>query len=114
MLQFAGLYNSNGTTGPAGMGADFFLSQEISPKSLTLARYSTFGNISYPVTPLFTASLAGIYNPSDQSLFVGPTFDISLTDNIAFLVTAQMFFGETGTEFGDYGKIAYGRLKWNF
>jgi hypothetical protein len=114
MIQFSGLYNSNGTTGPAGMGADFFLAQDITPKTLSLAKYSIFGNISYPVTPLFTASLAGIFNPSDKSVFFGPTFDVSLTENVEFLITAQLFNGEDGTEFGDYGKIAYGRLKWNF
>jgi len=114
MLQFAGLYTSNGTTGPAGMGASFFVQQEISPKTLSLAKFSTFGSISYPVTPLFTASLASIFNPSDKSVFFGPTFDISLSTNVSFLLTAQMFFGDPGTEFGDYGKIAYGRLKWNF
>ncbi len=114
MLQFAGLFNSEGTTGPAGQGASFFVVQELSPKTLSLAKYSIFGNISYPVTPLFTASLAGIFNPSDQSVFFGPTFDVSLSDNISFLLTAQLFYGEDGTEFGDYGKLAYGRLKWNF
>jgi len=114
MMQFAGLYNSNGTTGPAGMGVGFFIPVELSPKTLSLARWSTFGNLSYPVTPLFTASLASIFNPNDKSWFVGPTFDISLTDNISLLITAQMFYGNDGTEFGDYGKLAYGRLKWNF
>jgi len=114
MLQFSGLYNSKGTTGPAGMGAIFFISPVMSPKTLSLAKFSTFASASYPVTPLFTASLAGIFNPSDQSLFVGPTFDVSLSSNISFLLTAQMFFGEPGTEFGDYGTLAYGRLKWNF
>jgi hypothetical protein len=114
MLQFAGLYTSNGTTGPAGMGAGFFVAREISPKSFTLAKYSLFGNISYPVTPLLTASLASIFNPGDKSVYFGPTFDISLSSNISFLLTAQMFYGDSGTEFGDYGTLAYGRLKWNF
>lgn len=114
MVQISGLYNSDGTTGPAGMGASFFVNREISAKSFTLAKYSLFGNISYPITPLINASLAGMFNPSDKSVFAGPTIDISLTSNISFLITAQMFFGEDGTEFGDYGKLAYGRLKWSF
>lgn len=114
MIQFSGLLNSDGTTGPAGMGASFFINREISAKTLTLARYSLFGNLSYPVTPLLTASLASMYNPNDKSVFVGPTFDVSLSSNIEFLLTAQLFFGEPTTEFGDYGKLAYARLKWNF
>ncbi|NQT76216.1 MAG: hypothetical protein HQ565_00780, partial [Bacteroidetes bacterium] len=114
MFQFAGLYNSNGSTGPAGMGTGFFIYREVSAKTFTLARYSMFGNLSYPVTPLFTASLASMFNPADKSVFVGPTFDVSISSNIEFMVTAQLFFGDQGTEFGDYGKLAYGRLKWNF
>jgi hypothetical protein len=114
MIQLAGLFNSDGTTGPAGMGATFFVSSQISAKNLTLAKYSLFGNISYPITPLVTASLASMFNPSDKSVYVGPTLDISLTDNIGFMITGQLFYGEPGTEFGDYGKLLYGRLKWNF
>ena len=114
MLQFEGLYNSNGTSGPAGMGAAFFVIREISVKSFTLARFSLFGNISYPVTPLFTASLAAMFNPDDKSVFTGPTLSYSLTSNIEFMVTGQLFFGDPGTEFGDYGKLAYARLKWSF
>jgi hypothetical protein len=114
MLQFSGLYNSGGTTDPAGMGAGFFIARQISAKTFTLAKYSLFGNVSYPITPLFTCSLASMYNPSDKSIYAGPTFDFSLTSNIEFMITAQLFFGEEGTEFGDYGKLAYGRLKWSF
>jgi len=55
-----------------------------------------------------------MFNPGDKSVFVGPTFDVSITSNIEFMITAQLFFGDQGTEFGDYGKLAYGRLKWNF
>ena len=114
LLQFEGLYNSDGTNGPAGMGASFFVNREISAKSFTLARFSLFGNISYPITPLFTASLAAMFNPDDMSVFTGPTLNFSLTSNIEFMVTGQLFFGDPGTEFGDYGKLAYARLKWNF
>ena len=114
MLQFEGLYNSDGTSGPAGMGAAFFVIREVSAKTFTLARFSLFGNISYPVTPLFTASLAAMYNPDDRSVFTGPTLNYSVTSNIELMVTGQLFFGEPGTEFGDYGKLAYARLKWSF
>ena len=114
MLQFEGLYNSAGTTGPAGMGTALFVSREVSAKSFTLARWSLFGNVSYPVTPLVNVSMAAIFNPTDHSVFAGPTADISLTSNISFLLTAQLFFGEDGTEYGDYGKLAFARIKWDF
>lgn len=113
-LQASGLYNSKGTTGKAGRGNMFAMNIDISPKTLTLARYSVFGQISYPITPLIHADFSGIYNPNDKSAFIGPSLDLSLRQDISFLVTAQIFLGESGTEFGDYGKIAYMRLKWSF
>jgi len=107
------LYNSIGTTGNAGWGT-FFLNQEISAKTFSLAKHSIFGQISYPLSPLIYADLSGIYNPNDNSLFIGPSLDISLMDNLNLFLLAQVFMGEAGTEFGDYGKIFYIRMKYSF
>lgn len=113
-FQVSGLLNTDGTTGPASMGNFFEFNQNISAKNFTRARYSVFGQVSYQVTPLIKADLASIYNPSDKSLYLGPSIDFSLTNNIGFLATSQIFFGNTGTEFGDYGSIYYLRLKYSF
>lgn len=113
-LQGSALYNSNGTTGKASRGNMFAMDLDVSPKNLSLARYSLFGQASYPITPLINASFAGIWNPNDKSGFLGPSVDFSLKENLSFLVTAQVFMGGKGTEFGDYGKLAYMRLKWSF
>ncbi|MFC1731562.1 hypothetical protein ACFL6I_14695 [candidate division KSB1 bacterium] len=107
------LYNSNGTTGKAGWGT-FFLDQDISPKTLTLARYSIFSQIAYPVTPLLNADLSGIYNPTDHSIFIGPSLNISLTDNLNLFIISQIFIGDKNSEFGDYGSIFYIRIKNSF
>ncbi|GAB4317259.1 MAG: hypothetical protein Kow00127_09000 [Bacteroidales bacterium] len=113
-LNLAGLYNSNGTTGKAGWGTSFIILQELSPKTFTLARYSLMGSLSYPITPLIRGDLATIVNPNDGSFYLGPSFDISLADNISLLLTGQMFSGTTGSEFGGYGQMLYMRLKWSF
>ncbi|MFC2100339.1 hypothetical protein ACFLRZ_00770 [Bacteroidota bacterium] len=107
------LYNSNGTTDKAGWGT-FFLDQDISPKTLTLARYSIFSQIAYPVTPLLNADLSGIYNPTDHSIFIGPSLNISLTDNLNLFIISQIFIGHKNSEFGDYGSIFYIRIKNSF
>ena len=107
------IYNSSGTTGPAGMGA-FFLLGNMSPKTLTLSRFDLFGEVSYPVTPLIKADVSCIYNPNDNSLFAGPSMDLSLTENLELFVMGQLFFGKPQTEFGDYGQMYYLRLKWSF
>ena len=53
-------------------------------------------------------------NPSDGSLFISPAFTYSLGENLELMVNGQLFFGEEGTEYGDYGKAVFGRIKWSF
>ena len=106
------LYNSHGTTGKAG-GRTFF-DLNLSAKMLSLARYDIFGQVSYPFTPLFTGSFSGMVNPCDGSLFLGPSLTYSLGNNLELMATAQIFTGNTGTEFGGLGQAIYGRLKWSF
>jgi hypothetical protein len=108
------LYNSNGTTGNAGVDNPLISLREVSPKSFTSARYSVFGQISYPFTPLITGDLSGILNPSDLSMYLGPNINFSLSDNITFLLMSQIFIGNSGTEFGEIGSLVYLRLKWSF
>jgi len=108
------LFNSKGTNGPAGYGTVFSLYADISAKNFTLAKHSIYAGVGYPLTPLIRADMACIFNPNDKSGFAGPSVDFSLTNNLSFLVTGQVFWGEDLTEFGDYGSMYYMRLKWCF
>jgi hypothetical protein len=108
------LYTSNGTTGNAGTENPFLSLREVSPKSFTVAKYSVFGQISYPFSPLISGDLSGIFNPNDLSIFIGPNFNFSLSDNISLLLMSQIFIGDQGTEFGGMGSLIYLRLKWSF
>ncbi|MDH3381306.1 MAG: hypothetical protein OEL54_01275 [Flavobacteriaceae bacterium] len=107
------LYNKTGTTGSAA-GFNIFDTQQLSPKKLSLARYSILGQVSYPITPLLTGSLNCILNPSDNSFFIGPNMTYSLSQNIETSVMAQIFVGEKSTEFGDYGRLYFLRLRYSF
>ena len=107
------IFNSSGTTGPAGMG-NYFLIGDMNPKTLTLSKFDLFGEISYPVTPLIKADVSCIYNPNDNSVFIGPSLDFSLTQNLELFTMGQLFYGKPQTEFGDYGQMYYLRLKWTF
>jgi len=112
-IHASALYSSNGKTGKAG-GMDILFNPDMSAKQLSFARYSLFGQISKPITPLFTGSFSGIVNPSDGSFYFGPALTYSLMNNLELMLTGQLFFGDAGTEFGDVGQIAFGRLKWSF
>lgn len=107
------LYNSNGAKGKAG-GFDPFFNMDLSAKNLSYAQFSLFGQVSYPITPLFSANLSGIANPGDGSWYFGPALTYSLHDNLELMCTSQLFFGDQGTEFGDIGQLFYARLKWSF
>lgn len=107
------LYNSAGTTGKAGAGL-LMPESEVSVKTLTRSRYSTFLQTAYPLTPLISLGVAGIMNPCDGSGFLGPSAEFSLADNAGLMLFAQVFEGQGGTEFGDYGKMGHIRLRWSF
>lgn len=112
------LFNSDGTTGNAGatdpLDNPLINSRDVSPKTFTLAKYSIFGQISYPFTPLIRADLSSIFNPNDKSIYIGPNIDFSLSDNIGLLLMSQIFLGNPGTEFGYNSSLYYMRLKWSF
>ena len=107
------LYNSIGAKGKAG-GFDPFFNTNLSAKHLSYAQYSLFGQVSYPITPLFSTNITGIINPNDGSWYFGPALTYSLQSNLELMATSQLFFGEEGTEFGDIGKLVFARLKWSF
>lgn len=113
-IHASAIYNSDGTTGKAYLGNGIIIDRDISAKTLTPSRAEMFGEAAYQISPLVRGSVAGIVNPYDGSWFVGPSVDISLTDNIGLLLIGQLFFGDEYTEYGESGQLVYGRLKWNF
>lgn len=108
-LQTAMIYNSKGTTGPAGCN-----NVEITAKNLTRAKYNLFGAASFPLTPLIKVEVSSMLNPTDKSYYIGPSFDLSLKQDLDLKIQGQLYYGDDGTEFGDYGKVFYCRLKWSF
>lgn len=113
-IHAAFLFNSDGTTGKAGRGSSIFGLSDLSPKTLTLARYSVYSQLSYPLTPLIRADVSSVVNPSDHSFYSGPGLTFSLSDNASLLLMSQIFTGESGTEFGDIGNLFFLRFKWSF
>ena len=112
-LSFEGLFNSRGTT-KRGLGSNVLFDQKLSAKNLSRAKYSLFGQAAIPVTPLFNASFAAIVNPSDGSFYLNPSLTYSLQENLELMLTTQLFYGRSATEFGDIGQLAFVRLRWSF
>jgi len=121
MANLSVIYNSNGSTGDAyantiGALGSFstLFSSSLNVKNLTPSQFDIFGQLSYPATPLVNVSLSAILNPYDKSAYIGPSVNISLTDNISLMLVGQLFYGKTFTEFGDFGQMYFLDLKWNF
>lgn len=107
------IYNSKGSTGPVGVN-NFLQLANLSPKTLTLSRLNWFAEASYPVTPLIKLDVSSIMNPYDNSAFLGPSVDFSMTENLELFVMGQVFLGKQATEYGGFGQMFYMRLKWSF
>ncbi|MCK9410703.1 MAG: hypothetical protein M0Q53_00285 [Prolixibacteraceae bacterium] len=113
-FQAGGLFNSKGITGPAGWGNLFIRELDISAKNFTKARYAVFGQMGYPITPLLKGECSVMYNPTDFSAVLAPSLELSATQALDLLLTAQFFSGGKGTEYGDYGIYWFLRLKYSF
>lgn len=107
------LFNSSGARAKAGQ-LQLIGNQDLSPKTLSRGRINLFGQTSYAITPLITATISSIMNPDDLSVFVNPVLSASLSDSFEMLLAGQLFFGEKNTEFGKIGQIASLRFKFNF
>ena len=104
------LFNNNGKT------SNTFLFQEDALKlgMLSAARWSIYQEFAYEITPLLRGTLFGIFNPTDKSFVVVPSFSYSIITNLDFYIIGLIFEGDPLTEFGEYGTSVYLRLKYSF
>ncbi len=107
LLNTAGVLQSN--TLPSNLLLD-----NVTAKSLSPARHSIFAEAAYQFSPLIRGDLSGIIDPADGSFFVGPFVTFSLTNTMELLTAGQLFFGKSTSLYGNYGKIVFMRLKWDF
>ena len=113
MLQFEALYNGYGTASGDFNIKEFYFMQ-LTPQTLSLTRFSFFGQVSYPFTPLFTGTLSVMYNPNDNSLYAGPSLSYSLVENLELSAYGQYFTSNTPADEGGKGVFLYWRIKWSF
>jgi hypothetical protein len=66
----------------------------LSAKELAFSRFTAFGQYSYSVTPLFTATVSGMWFPDLDGYFAGASLDYSLAENLDFSLIYQHFGAE--------------------
>lgn len=85
----------------------------LSAKEQAFSEFTAFGQFSWAMTPLARLGLAGMWFPDLKGYYTGPTFDISLSENIDFSIVWQQFRGRTdGKKFRT--NIGFLRLKYSF
>lgn len=93
-------------------------SSDMSVKNLGFTEWSVFTSLSYPLTPLINGSLAAMYYPEWRGFYLGPSFDISVKDNLAISIIFQGFSVELEDPLGNSNRqntyIGHAKLKWSF
>lgn len=108
------IYNSYAKTDSLFAGSVDYLMESRSPKTLTQTPWSWFNEASYQITPLLKAGLYSIYNPEENSFFLGPNAELSISDDVYLLFLGQFFIGPDDSLYGSLGYFNYLRLKWSF
>jgi len=88
-LQLECLYNGNSSDSTGFKLADNS-SFKISAKNPFLHGFSYFVSASYPLTPLFNCSIAGIINPGNKVYILVPSLDYNLFQNLDISLLAQL------------------------
>jgi len=103
------LYNKNG-------GRDDFLllGEPLSADNPSFSRFQISAQGSYPFSPIWNGSLATIYYPDEEALFLSPSVTWSASQDIDINLFTQIFIGGDDSAFSNAGNVVAGSIKWNF
>ena len=117
MIQLEGLYSAFAKEMDLYSFLQFY-SGNLDVKNLGFTDWSFFANLSYPITPLITGSFATIWYPELKGAYLGPSFDISLYNNLDLSLILQYFTAEynnpPGAATRENNTFGFLRLKWSF
>lgn len=117
MIQLEGLYSAFAKEMDLYSFLQFY-SGNLDVKSLGFTAWSFFTGITYPITPLINGSFSTIWYPELKGAYLGPSFDLSLNNNLALSLILQYFTAEFNNPFGassrENNTFGFLRFKWNF
>jgi hypothetical protein len=83
-------------------------------KSLSISEFNLFANLTYPINPILTAYVAGMYYPDQSGFFLMPGIDLSMDNNLKFSFIYQYFNLAIDPTNRLALNMAFVRLKLNF
>jgi hypothetical protein len=104
------LYNRDGVRSGAGE----FRVRAVQLGLLSPARFSVYQEIAADVTPLIRGTFFVILNPYDHSSVLVPSVSWNAAENFDVLGLLILARGAGGTEYGEYGKLVFVRLRYSF
>ena len=95
-----------------------FYAGNLDVKDLAFTEWSLFGSVSYPFTPLINGGFAAIWFPEWKGWYLGPSFDLSLKNNLDLSLILQYFSAEFDLPGGSAERqnntFGFLRFKWSF
>jgi hypothetical protein len=85
----------------------------LSAKELAFSIFTLFGQFTWPVTPLFNASLSAMWFPDMNGYYAGPSFDYSIAENVDLSLYWQHFDSKNETA-AEKINIGFLRVKISF
>jgi hypothetical protein len=85
----------------------------LSAKELAFSKFTAFGQVTWPVTPLFNASLSAMWFPDLHGYYAGPSFDYSIAENVDLSLYWQHFDSKTAAA-AEKINIGFLRVKISF
>lgn len=103
------LYNKEG-----GRESFLLLGEPLTADNPSFSRYQITTQGSYPFTPVWNGSLALVFYPDEEAVYISPSVSYSVSQNIDFNLITQIFVGSSDSAFSNAGNVVAASLKWNF
>ncbi|MBS1904574.1 MAG: hypothetical protein JSS75_12775 [Bacteroidetes bacterium] len=111
-LTLSGLYCSD-VPASAASGGELFDATRTA-RQLMPFRYTGYLSASKAFTPLFTATAAVLYSPTNGSLILFPSIAYSLAENVDADLTLESFFNNATGPYAAAANAFFLRLRWSF
>ena len=112
-IQLEYLYNQASENSNISSFSDFYY-RNLTVRDLSIAPHNFFANLSYPVTALVKLGVSGMYFPKLNGLFVGPSLDLSLKNDLDLSFYIQHFEIDFSKNIEQKASLGFLRLKWSF
>lgn len=103
------LYNKEG-----GREEFSLMAEPLTPDNPSFSKYQVTAQGSYPIHPLVDGSLAAIWYPDEEAVYLSPSATWSVITNLDFRVMGQFFLGSDDSAFANAGNVIMASLKYNF